>query len=364
MGHLDKDIHQKESAIRFCLASGLLPFLEVNVGNRKELSSTSTVITDIDALGLVIDASGAHRRVIFDCKTVNKTSPINRAFWASGLMKYAGCDEAFVILKKKASEAHRLSAKYIDVHLFNETQFNHFATSYSIEYSLDYSYSTDIKNWLTQYDAYSKGSAFEKFGDFLNHEIPLENDAARGVKRLLAALIKGKGEFNPEKSLHVSVFQHVVMSFSLLMAQVVHDLKTVINFDSEKSEFELLLKYYIWGGKDAFEQRQKMHDLHRAGASSSLEIPEWDRFVELTRMLLDSPKDVFLCCFPLRELSLRTTKNIIKDKDIKLAHEIMGNSRLRQFILSQTSYLVSAGQLPKEFNNKLVADLDDLREKI
>ena len=124
MGKLDKDIHQKESAIRFCVLTGSLPFLEVNVENRRELSDSATIITDIDVLGVSIDASGTNRRIIFDCKTLGKTSPINRAFWAAGLMKYALCDEAFVILRKKASEAHRLSAKDINVHLYNENQFS------------------------------------------------------------------------------------------------------------------------------------------------------------------------------------------------------------------------------------------------
>jgi hypothetical protein len=32
-------------------------------------------------------------------------------------MNFLGYDEAFIILRKKASEAHRLSAKTINVHL-------------------------------------------------------------------------------------------------------------------------------------------------------------------------------------------------------------------------------------------------------
>jgi hypothetical protein len=367
MGHLDKDRHQKECAIRFCLVSGMLPFLEVNVENRKELSSVSTVITDIDALGVAIDASGSHRKVVFDCKTLGKISPINRAFWASGLLQYAGCDEAFVILRKTASEAHRLSAKHVDVHLFGETQFNNFAESYSIDYASDYSYATDVNNWMRLFGIYSRGSVFEKFGDFLNHEVPLEEDAARGVKRLLSALIRGKGEFIPSNNDHMAVFQHVIMSFSLLMARIIHDLKTVIDFDSKKEDFEQLLKYYIWGGRGALLQRQKMADLFSSMSSAStqsqVEIPEWDKFVELTRKLLDSPKDVFLCCFPLRELSLRSAGTVLEHKDVKLSADIVGNSRLRQFITFQANYLVSAGELPIEFGENLNATFDELRGK-
>ena len=80
MAKLDKDIHQKEAAIRFCMINGLMPFLEVNVNNYRELSETSTVITDIDVLGVSVNSTGRPKRVIFDCKTLGKTSPINRAF--------------------------------------------------------------------------------------------------------------------------------------------------------------------------------------------------------------------------------------------------------------------------------------------
>ncbi len=368
MGMLDKDIKQKECAVRFCLVSGMMPFLEVNVGNRKELSSISTIITDIDAMGVGADASGGQRKIIFDCKTLGKTSPINRAFWACGLVNYVGASEAFVILKKKASEAHRLSAKHIGVHLFGENQFDNFAQSYSIDYKLNYSYATDIQNWILQHELYNKSSVFEKFGEFLNHEVPLELDAARGVKRLLAALKKGKGEFNPDRAKHGSVFLHVLLSFSFLMSKVVHDLKTVIDYDSGKEDFEEILKYYIWGGRDSLIQKQKMAELfasiNKSPPSFSMEIPEWERFVELTRKLLDSPKDVFWACFPLRELSLRLLSSVNDEKDLYIAKTVSGSARIRQFMTFQADYLVHAGQLPKEFADQFKVTLDELKSKM
>ena len=368
MGNLDKDIHQKESAIRFCVLTGSLPFLEVNVENRRELSDTTTVMTDIDVLGVSIDASGTVRRVIFDCKTLGKTSPINRAFWAAGLMKYVSCDEAFVILKKKASEAHRLSAKDINVHLYSEQQFENYSESYSLDFNSDYCYSTNIDNWITHASIYGKNSGFEKFGQFLNSEIPLESDSARGIKRLLAALQKGKGEFNPVKDTHAAIFYHVVMTFSYLMAKAVHDLKAIVDFDANKEEFEKLLKYYIWGGREAFSIKQKMSQLfsstNTSMASIEPELREWELFVELVRKLLDSPVDVFKCCFPMREISIRKLAVNDEAKDLFLAKSISNNKRIRQFASSQAKYLIKATQLPAEFDSNLSSIFDDLKEKI
>lgn len=368
MSNLDKDIHQKESAIRFCILTGSVPFLEVNVENKKELSDTSTVITDIDVLGVYTDSTGVQRRTIFDCKTLGKTSPINRAFWAAGLMRYLACDEAFVILRKKSSEAHRLSAKHIDVHLFDENQFANFAESYSLEFKSDYCYSTSIDVWIAHASAYGKDGGFEKFGHFLNCELPLEMDAARGIKRLLAALQKGKGEFNPEKKAHIAIFQHSIMMFSFLMARIVHDLKTIIDFDANKNDFEKILKYYIWGGREAYSQRQKMIQLFSSANQSSAilapELREWDSFVELNRKLLDSPVDVFKCCFPMREIYFRNLSPIEESKDRFVAKLIASNKRLRQFIMSQARYLAGASQLPREFNECLNEVFDQLNAKI
>lgn len=368
MGNLDKDIHQKESAIRFCVLTGSIPFLEVNVENRRELSDTTTVITDIDVLGVSIDASGTVRRVIFDCKTLGKTSPINRAFWAAGLMTYVSCNEAFVILKKKASEAHRLSAKDINVHLYNEKQFLNYSESYSLDFNLDYCYSTNIDNWVAHASVYDKNSGFEKFGQFLNSEIPLESDSARGVKRLLAALQKGKGEFNPDKDAHTAIFHHVVMAFSYLMAKAVHELKAIVDFDATHEEFEKLLKYYIWGGREAFFKKQKLSQLfasiNTSMSSIEPELKEWDMFVELVRKLLDSPVDVFKCCFPMREISFRSIAIKDEAKDLFIAKSITSNNRIRQFATSQAKYLIKAAQLPNEFASNLSKVFDDLKEKI
>lgn len=368
MCSLDKDLNQKESAIRFCVLTGHLPFLEVNIENQRELSDTATVITDIDVLGVSIDAGGGLRRIIFDCKTLGKISPINRAFWAAGLMKYTFCKEAFVILRKKASEAHRLSAKYINVHLFDEKQFANYSESYSLDYKSDYCYSTNIENWVSHARIYSKDGRFEKFGQFLNSEIPLEADATRGIKRLLAALQKGKGEFNPEKSEHLAIFQQAVMMFSYLMSQIVHDLKNVIDFDANKEDFERLLKYYIWGGIEAFSLRQKMSQLYATKKQSlsmvEPKLREWGSFIELVRKLLDSPEDVFKCCFPMREISFRNLLTRDESKELYLAKIIASNTRTRQFLTSQARYLVKATQLPSEFETELSAVFDELKEKI
>ncbi|MBD1877154.1 hypothetical protein H6F75_27095 [Nodosilinea sp. FACHB-131] len=365
MGSLDKDLFQKQSAIRFCLLTQHLPFLEVVVKNHRELSDISTVITDIDVLGISVDANGTKRRIIFDCKTLKGVSPINRSFWAAGLMKYVSCDDAYVILKKRSTEAHRLSAKRVNVHLFDETQFSNYAESHSLNFKIDYCYSTNIENWIAYYQVFSKNSFFEKLGQFLNSEVSLEMDATRGIRRLLVALQKGKGELNPDKPEHLAIFQHAVMVFSFFIAQVIQDLKNIVDYDSNQNDFEKLLKYYIWGGKESFNQKQEMRklfaDINQDSSFPDLEISEWPLFLELVRKLLDSPTDIFKCCFPIREISFRNLASKDPKKDIYLAKSIAENTRIRQFLTSQARYLVRATKLPTEFEEMLSSVFDELK---
>jgi hypothetical protein len=365
MGDSDKDIYQKQSSIRFCLINDMVPFLEVDVPNYRELSDTETVITDIDVLGVRIEPTGHPRRMIFDCKTA-KVSPINRAFWASGLMQYADCNEAFVLLKKRASEAHRLSAKTINVHLFDDKQFKNYAESCSVDFNLDYCYSTDIQNWLELFKVASGNAHLDQCLSVLNVNIPLERDCVKALRQLISVFQKSKGEFDPDRKKHVALFYFGVSAFAFLMAQIVHDLRNILDFDSDLPTFEKVLKYYIWGGRDSFKVRNRLKAAFAAQKSKDFEHEEaelngWPKFVELTRNLLDSPGDIKECIGPLREFAIRSVVTAAPEKDAWLAGEIQGSRRIRQFSLALASYFVTSARLPKDFNTVLNDDFNSLR---
>ncbi|BDM22241.1 hypothetical protein KMS_R19990 [Pseudomonas sp. LRP2-20] len=365
MANLDKDIHQKEMAIRFCLVNDMIPFPEVDIQNFRELSTTSTIITDMDVLGVKIDSTGRPRRVLFDCKTLGKTSPINRAFWAGGLMTFSGCDEAFIILRKKASEAHRLSAKQIKVHLFDETQFQNYANSCSLDFSIDYCYSTSIENWTKLYDITLNEPALAKFSAFLHSEAPIEKDAVKALRKFLSALSKIKGELDPAKDKHKSLFLYSLSIFAFLMAQVIHDLRNIVEFDAEEKQFESILKFYIWGGRDSYTLRSRLTELFTAqregAAPQDPELKDWSGFMELTRKLLNSPTDIQKCILPLRELALMKISTKEAHKDEYISQAIQSNKRIRQFSMNMSRYLVESLKIPREFSVHLEEDFNDLR---
>lgn len=363
---LDKDIHQKEMAIRYCLINEMVPFLEVNIQNYRELSDTTTVITDIDVLGISVESSGTLNKVIFDCKTLGKTSPINRAFWASGLMRFANCTEAFIILRKKASEAHRLSAKQIDVHLFDERQFINYAESCSLDFNADYCYSSAVSNWIDLFATASGNTKLEQFINFLNNDIPTEKDVAKSFRKFLSALNKVKGELDPEKSKHKAIFYYSLSIFMYLMSQIIHDIKGIIDYEVNVENYGKLIKYYIWGGRDSFILKSKMTELFASTTSSTVspepEIKNWPEYLELTRKLLDSPGDIQKCVFPIREIAFMNIVPRCINKDQFTSNNISRNNRVRQFSVSVAKYLVETVKLPKDFIVQMEKSFDELRQ--
>jgi hypothetical protein len=119
----DRDRFLKQLSINYCLSRHMLPYLEVLVPSVSELTDNIEVVTDLDVVGLHGAYDSSIRRVFFDCKNTSKISPINRVFWASGVLSYTGCDEAVVLLKSKATLNHRVSALKLNVDLHDESSF-------------------------------------------------------------------------------------------------------------------------------------------------------------------------------------------------------------------------------------------------
>ncbi|MCJ7851579.1 hypothetical protein [Pseudomonas monteilii] len=365
MAALDKDTAQKEKAIRYCISNGVLPYLEVIVNNVREITDVRTVLTDLDVLGLEISRRGSVRRTLFDCKTVGKMSAINRAFWASGVMTYTGCDESYVILNKKASEAHRVSAKTLNVHLFQEYDFDTYAESANINYLDKKHYSADISNWHTYYKIFEKFETLSALGEHINTRIPLENDFAKALRELVGIIRLNRGEFNPEKKEHMAIYCSLILSFLLVMAPISSQIADIFDTTIGQSEYETILRYYVWGGRDSYIQRRDLKNSvqEASGAKKSeLELPGWERFVELSRGLLEAPSEISKALIPCRDLSLRYISPIDTHKDYQLAMSLRSSNRITQFIIAASNYIYTATGLPKDFHNYIKEEISMLSQ--
>lgn len=365
MAALDKDTSQKEKAIRYCISNGILPYLEVIVNNIREISDVSTVITDLDVLGLEVSRRGNVHKTLFDCKTVGKMSAINRAFWAAGVMAYIDCDESYVILTKKASEAHRVSAKTLNVHLFQENDFEKYAEFANINFLDRKKYSAHISVWHSYYSIFEKNDSLKKLGQHINTRIPLENDFAKSLRELLGIVRITKGELNPEKKEHMAVYCSIILSFLLVMIPISSQIADIFDPEMNQSEYEKVLRYYVWGGRDSYIQRRDLKNAAQevsGGKKGELELPAWDKFVEISRGFLESPAEIKETLIPCRELSLRYLSEHDVYKDYQLSISFKSSNRIAQFMIAASHYIFSSAGLPKDFHEMFKHELSFLLE--
>jgi hypothetical protein len=352
-----KDINQKIKAVRYCVALGVIPFMEVVVRFSSEVSDTPSDITDIDVLGIKPCDNTPSQRMIFDCKTLNKMSPINRALWANGLINLTESNEAFVILSKSAPDSHRLAGNQIGVRLFTENLFDSFAKSSSSGYSVQNSYIESLSAWDKLAEIPSKYPALADFWRQLNSSLVLENNPRQGLRNLMALCRKYEGEFDPEKNEHQAIFKLCLCQIGLYASEMARDLHNIFYPDMSKSDFEKILRNYIWDGKDNYVVRQKLSMALQLGKGAEkieqFELPGWDTFVTIFRSYLDSPRQLGGICLPLKDFAFRDVSVHDSVLDKRLHQRLDANDRIRQYILSLAKYLVSATKIPKAFEDNL-----------
>lgn len=357
MGKYDKDRYQKEMAIRYCLATGMAPYLEVFVPSSSELSDTVETLTDIDVLGLEPVSDGQLRRTIFDCKTGNM-SAINRAFWAAGLKEYVGCDEAVIILKGRAVYNHRVSSLRINVDLHDEMSFEALSKTLDLEFGKDTSYQASIERWNAVYAAYKKNAWTKNLYELGRDVTPLTREPWRAFRRIVSELRSTKGQFDPEKKEHVTIFLDVLAAVFTLWSSMGRDIRRFYDPKMTKPVFEKALKYYVWGGRESYQIR---HELRRMTSNENAqEFPAWEQLMRLVGIIIDAPQELFGCINICRDLSIRYLCGQNPEHDKVLSAAFSQNRRARQFVMAMSDYMIEAAGIPKDFATKFHGELGQL----
>ena len=361
MARSDRDIDHKADALRFCVVSGAIPYLEVQIASAVDLTSDEKVLTDIDVLGLRLGPDGSTHRLLFDCKS-SKIPPMSRAFWLAGLMAYVRGDEGFVILGRSAEKAHRLSAQAINVRLFDKEGFGVYAAATDPEFPLVSSYGADTEAWHRLAEGINTaGSMYQGLWRQLSSEVPLAREAPKRFRRILSVVREHRGELDPVKPLHMALFTEAVLASSVLLATMVGELRNLIELTEEQDGFTSTLRYYLWGGRDGYATLQRINELSGRAEISEFEtsIVAWPQFVQLTRSLLEAPPSVRNCCMPLRELALRFVADAAEESDIRVG-KLFARPRARQFTHRIAAYLATAAKLPNDFPKRLGEEVDRL----
>jgi hypothetical protein len=361
MGKYDKGRFQKEMAIRYCIAQDAVPFPEVIVKSSSDLSDSVEVLTDLDVLGIKAISDGGLRRIIFDCKTTNKMSSINRAFWAVGVKEYTGCDEAYVLLKARAVHNHRISALSIGVDLHDEQSFIDLGRTLDIAFPSDACYQSSIERWNRLFECYNRNIwAFPLF-DFARNVAPITHTPWSTFRHILAELRTIRGHFDPSKEDHLAIFLDVLCSAFVLWSTLGRDIRRFYEPAMDKAAFEKVLRYYLWGGKTSYEIRQQMRDRSSVeNGSPTVELPSWESMVSFAGLVVSSPQSILSCCYVCREIGIRAVTDGDEQFNNALKRKLADNNRIRQFTISLSDYLVSAGGLPRDMAKRVHAILFEL----
>jgi hypothetical protein len=365
-----KDRGQKKLATRFCAVLGIVPFAEVLVRSSASLEDVPSDITDLDVLGVDIGRFGVSQKIIFDCKTANRQSGINRALWASGLKQYVNADAAFVIQMKDVPNSHRTAAAGFGVNIHSEDSFRRFASSLSQDFARDVTYLDDMDRWDDLVTIRKQNNALADLVFFITTQSALESSGPRGVRNGLSAIMKASGELDPAKPQHRMIFGTYLSSFLLHIVYSTSDLRNMFEFGMDHAQFEKLLRYFIWEGRENYELRRKLRRaLVERGSPSgehsdaSFDLPEWPRLVELFRLFLEAPEALASLPLVAKELAFRVTSSPISprpDADSRIVSLFTENNRARQFMFAAASYICAAAGLPRDFSRRLEGEVNAL----
>jgi hypothetical protein len=349
---MTKDRTQKQKALRLSVAHRWFPQLEVDVEPGRAVSEKTVVVTDLDVLASIPDEFAGFRSVVFDCKTGPKESPVNRALWLAGVLRRLGADQGFCILKKDAIELdHRFMANRLKVILLAENEFDLYATATSKGYSGSLGNISEMEAWEQFFDIASQFTGLQPGLHFLRSSFWMTDDAAEACRKTLATLRILHPELDPSKPAHVAVFFDFCALFARALAILVSQIFKAYLHPANQSDLSEALLVMLYGGREAYQHRNDLFKLVKAKnpdqLPADLSLPEWDRFLQLARQLLDAPTDLQHVPLILREVGFSLLRGDIAKPFAKL---LCGETpQAARFAILVANYLCRAAKLPPEF---------------
>lgn len=346
------DRDQKQKALRYSVACRWLPQLEVDVSPEKSVAEKAPLVTDLDVFSSRPDQFQGFRTIVFDCKTKKKESPVNRCLWLCGVLDQMNADQGFCILRRSTIELdHRLMATRRRIILLDEAEFDLYASATSTTYSTVDANVACLESWEKLFSIPQQYQQLASAMKFTRSDYWMIEDAAEACRKTLSILKAIHPELDPRKAEHAAVFFEFCCLFSRSLAVVVSQLFKVYLQPAEPIRLSEPLLTMLYGGRDAYDHRNSLFRLvkEKSGTAdvSDLALPEWDRFVQLVRQLLDAPSDAQHVPLILRELGFSA---ITEGTSLSFVATLCAECpQAGRFALMVPGYLCRAAGLPSEF---------------
>ncbi|MBK7550593.1 MAG: hypothetical protein IPI61_02420 [Syntrophaceae bacterium] len=350
-----KDREQKAKILRYCAAKEWFPQLEVGLQPIGALKKISPLVTDLDVVASIQDDFEGVKNIVFDCKTKSKESPVNRALWLRGVLDRFKAGQGFCILRRGSfiELDHRLSANKFGIILLSEDEFDLFADVTSRNYKKAKGHICSIDAWDMYLDIGVKYTKLQPVILFNRSGYWMIEDAAEACRKTLSALISARPELDPSKVVHSALILDLAALFSRSLAIILYNIFKAYLHPGKESDLSDALRMMLYGGRDAYDYRNTLYKKYLQSqrgdqfAAVDLSMPEWDRFIQLIRQLLDSPTDAPRIPLILRELSFAY---MVNSSDYEYARQLCSKSpQAARFAVLVVDYLCRAGKLPPEF---------------
>ena len=275
-----KDRDQKSKAIRYAVARGWLPQLEVDVHFQKSVATKPSYLTDLDVLVSIPDDFSGFKSVVFDCKTKAKESPINRAIWLRGVLDKINGQQGFCILKKQSMDSdHRMVATNLGIIMLAEDEFDLYANSMAHGYNTCAANICNIDLWDQLFNIGGKFPNLAKSVAFRKSNYWMIDDSDEACRKIIASLQECRTELDPDKPEHVLVTSDYAVIFSRSLSILVTQLFKSYLQPKQQVDLEYALKVMLYGGREAYEHRNQLYKLVKeqrgeGDLSGDLTLPE------------------------------------------------------------------------------------------
>lgn len=351
-----KDRLLKAKLLEYYIRRFWYPHLEVVILSKQRISNTRKVITDIDVLALYTDITNNFQIVLGDCKTLKNQSPITRTLWMRGLMDYTNSSKGLILLTKAIEKEHQLTASILDVQLLSDTDFKIYSKS-TADYLLEFSSAlNDIDLWDKFFDIKNRYQPLAPFVEFSNTIFWNEQNSNYQLRSSIYLLRTYKGEFNPATLSHQTVllnhFSHVAIAINGILIKIFNQYL----IPADKTFLDTDLKIIIYGGVENYDF---LNDLRKRFSSTTvaerdLQLPEWDMFIELIRLLFESPQSFSKVPLILKEIAFTLLGN--DPTKYNYAKYAIGKDKYAPtFAIRLIEYLCKASGIPREFQDAFCA---------
>lgn len=360
-----KDSPLKEHLLRHFWAQKCFVQPEVNIYFSGGLSGSQKLITDVDVFAFRPTPNLTFERILGDCKTEKGQSPINRVLWLSGLMGYVGAASGQLLLNTRDVERdHKLAATELQILLLNERDFEVYDRSIlypsgsgTADIAIDdfriLQGATKRFPRLTPLTEYTYRDCFRKV--HFGNQIRLGISVVRSVAK----------ELDPSRAEHLALLCDSAAALAIHVAECCGILFHQYLHPEDKQTLSESLKVLIWGGRESYDfnnaLRQKLYARKGATADDvpALELPEWNRFLQLIRSMLEQPLAAFRVPWVLRHLAFdvilhRRRLETLSSSDASALHQAM-------LLLA---YVCRASGAPREFENTLVDPLIRVQSRL